>query len=933
MFDLSIGVVRTKLLTDKAQGEGYPVRKDQPDFVKKAINIIGSQLWKRTGRRLCETPMKMLIAQEMSTTIELREKRSPSSIIAKLMGLNSLPVQQKIPACKRNLLETDSHHCRTRALQDQQQQQQESNFSQNQMKHKSYLDMREKLSKDVHEVKHKISSNDQMENENLNDIDYRGNLTEKRMAFVHQKFIEAKRLASNERHIQSKEFKDALEVLNSNKDLFLKLLEDPNSLFSDQLKDLRQTASMGTQTKCITVLKPTTSVDVDHEKFVRKNGCTGGEHISNIAGHDLSSCFFFPKAETVSPPTRIVVLKAISAMPHETLTNLPSHISLAVPESRNISGNLIIDEGIRTSEAATEITHKMPKDSKRTQKDIHEWASALSNGYAADESSISRSETDYREGVSDCSDSEQATPTSQNSWVHMRSESLGSLPSFSHVSHLHGSSVNREAKKRLSERWESVTSNDISHEQAKFRKNSSTLGEMLAIPEAKKEDDGTDRLSILPLGFCGQGQYMGMTSTCSPSDKIQESNEHSPENLTSSESLLDSVCYESIRENEKDSCTLSSEPFLLRQAPKMKNEKSSLKEKVSGLFFSGMKKLVRVKPSLSTLSPNGRLHSSSSSAVKNDLSSLDRISVENASRTSEGKFARVLSPMSVSATERHGNVFFKSNRFIEKLWKSEVSRENSNQHSHVTLLERPFHEDFLSNVSSSQRSITGNPQALSRSPLISSVSRSSNLENTHFESSSSNSLKLFRLFSKEDEEHERHDFITKLLSSSNLANERPTVLLAKSHSLDSPLDPIVLDELMNQKEEEAKCQEQRSNQRLYFDCVNDALKDICSCALINAYPWSITTGRTQKLVKTNKTVTDEVWCRLRDCFSEKENCNPSNGDISKRYLDCLVKKEVAGSGLAQSMWLEMEELTREIGEEVLEELFDDTLADLTRILL
>ncbi|XP_020581806.1 intracellular protein transport protein USO1-like [Phalaenopsis equestris] len=891
MFDLSIGVVRTKLLTDKAHGEGYPVQNDQSDFVKKAINIIGSQLWKKAGRtRLGETSMKMLIAQEMSTAIELKEKAP--GIVAKLMGLNSLPVQQKIPPCRRNSQETDPHSCPSRAPQ------QESNFST--LKCRTDSQIHEKKYKDVYEV--------QMENEDLQEEgNYCRNLTEKRMALVHQKFIEAKRLATNERLLQSKEFKDALEVLNSNKDLFLKLLEDPNSLFSNQLKDLHQTTSLGTQSKCITVLKPTTttSIDINHEKFVSKNRHVGGEEIRDVAGHDLNSCFLLPKAETASPPTRIVVLKAVSAIPHEAQASLASHISLPVPENRNI----------RSSEAAN-ISHKMPKNSKNSQKDEYQRASALSNGYAADESSLSRSETDYREAVSDCSDSELVTPTSQNSWVHMISGSPGSLSSLSHEYYSLESSVSREAKKRLSERLESLTSDDIGHEQAKLRKSSSTLGEMLAIPEIKKEEGRTDRIM----------------STCSFSDRMQEFNKDSPKNFRSSESLPAPPNFESVRENEKKLLMLSSESFLLKQASKLKNEKSSFKDKVSGLIFSGMKKLVRVKPNLSTSSANGRLHLESASSVQNGLpkSSLDRISDANASKTSEDKFAKALSSMSVSGTEKHGNVSFKNNRSVEKLWKSEVFRENSNQHNHVSALERPFQEEFPCNVSySSQRAITNNPQALSRSPLISSVSRSSNLENPHFETSLPNSLKLFRLFFKEDEEHERFDFITKLLSSSNFANESSSAILARFHSLHSPLDPVLLDELLDRKGEEAKCRERRSNQRLYFDFVNETLKDICYCTLVDAFPWSTTATRTQKHVQTNLTVKDEVWCRLKDCFCAKETCSSSKAEYSKQNLGFLVKKEVAGSGLGESMWLEMDELSKEIGEMVLEELFDATVAELT----
>lgn len=138
---------------------------------------------------------------------------------------------------------------------------------------------------------------------------------------------------------------------------------------------------------------------------------------------------------------------------------------------------------------------------------------------------------------------------------------------------------------------------------------------------------------------------------------------------------------------------------------------------------------------------------------------------------------------------------------------------------------------------------------------------------------------------------------------------------------------------MDQKDDDSKHLDVRSNRRLYFDCVNDALKDICFCTFVDVHPWSTTTTRTRKHFKTDRTVTDEVWCRLKDWFSEKEDCNSSNGLNSRQYLDHLVKREVAGSGLAESMWLEMEELSKEIGEEVLEELVDDTLADLTRMVL
>lgn len=126
------------------------------------------------------------------------------------------------------------------------------------------------------------------------------------------------------------------------------------------------------------------------------------------------------------------------------------------------------------------------------------------------------------------------------------------------------------------------------------------------------------------------------------------------------------------------------------------------------------------------------------------------------------------------------------------------------------------------------------------------------------------------------------------------------------------------------EEEEDKYREKSSIQMLLFDYVTVALKEIGYCNLFNAYPWPITTVMAR--IRANPTVIDAVLCRLKDCFSEEENC--LSAENSRQFVDNLVKKEVIGSDLAESMWLEMDEFSKEIGEKMLEELFDDALADL-----
>ncbi|XP_039051939.1 uncharacterized protein LOC120193523 isoform X1 [Hibiscus syriacus] len=58
-------------------------------------------------------------------------------------------------------------------------------------------------------------------------------------SFTNQKLTDGESLNKNEVANRSNEFIDALEVLNSNKELFTKLLQDPNSLLVKHIQDLR----------------------------------------------------------------------------------------------------------------------------------------------------------------------------------------------------------------------------------------------------------------------------------------------------------------------------------------------------------------------------------------------------------------------------------------------------------------------------------------------------------------------------------------------------------------------------------------------------------------------------------------------------------------------------------------------------------------------
>ncbi|XP_050228249.1 uncharacterized protein LOC126677602 [Mercurialis annua] len=78
-----------------------------------------------------------------------------------------------------------------------------------------------------------------IQNDQLNEVNLQVNMGEVTEAFINQKLVDGKGLCSNEVSHQSKHFSDALDILNCNKDLFIKLLQDPNSLLVKHIEDLR----------------------------------------------------------------------------------------------------------------------------------------------------------------------------------------------------------------------------------------------------------------------------------------------------------------------------------------------------------------------------------------------------------------------------------------------------------------------------------------------------------------------------------------------------------------------------------------------------------------------------------------------------------------------------------------------------------------------
>ncbi|WOL19275.1 hypothetical protein Cni_G28073 [Canna indica] len=595
ILNLSARVVSTKLLTERPHRD---VIIDCSSMMKKPIYPVvekiegkkvvreerGYPLNKKSGG----TPIRMLMSQEMCGAADSIQK--PPSVVARLMGLDSLPVQQSVTGDEN--IRKNGYLCNALTGEFQQYERQEGGYVDNSEAREVQSFTHEKDYRDVYEVPEQLSNSIWIEDQSRQKVSYGENSYQSRMALVQQKFIEAKRLASDGKFLDSKEFQDAIEILNSNRDMFLKFLEEPNSLFTNHLSE-HENLSPPSPT-CITVLKPSNIMERKSRKSMERQLLTDSDgSVEKANKHYWSSGFSEPKGQDLSQPTRIVVLKPSPGKSYNTgttLSNLPTVLS-----GRSSSGATVTDEMVSARDIDDEIIGQGQESPGSITKEAV-LSSVLSNGYIGDESSFYRSDSEYMEDeVGSISDSEIATTATECSWDYTNKiGSPYSVSSLNKISHYSESSVIREAKKRLSERLTLVASIVNSQEKSQLWRSSSTLGEVLATPKLKEEERSKDAVTPSSKSFNAEDDPSSVLSTLGRGD------EYSFNNLLRSKSfpICSSAC--DVDELNVDISSSFNRKAIDQEVPKSDRGKSSFKDKISSFFFSKIK-----KPSRDELNPVG----------------------------------------------------------------------------------------------------------------------------------------------------------------------------------------------------------------------------------------------------------------------------------------------------------------------------------------
>uniref|UniRef100_A0A0D3FXQ7 DUF4378 domain-containing protein n=1 Tax=Oryza barthii TaxID=65489 RepID=A0A0D3FXQ7_9ORYZ len=365
------------------------------------------------------SPMNRLVAMEMSKGVE--SKRKPPSVVARLMGLDDdLPAKEPaLQSSRRNLRR--SHSLDNLATTNRPQQQQEQHYSRTTPN--IHIGPKETVEfKDVYEVSEDPLKRHHILGQNFPWERSSGNKSDTRIEAVRQKFMEAKRLATNENLIHSKQFQEALEVLSSNRELFLKFLEEPSPAFLKQLDGL-DTTPAPPPTKRITVLKPIKSVENNGIRETRTHQVINEENELVMGKTHQRS---YSADDNFSKSTRIVVLKPSPGKPNRTGARLTARAAPSEQTRRiDFHGGLQDDASILGSR---ELLHgsvqHMPESRHRRDESLI--SSTYSNGYGGDESSFSGSEVDYIDGGSP-SDSDAVSPMSRHSWDYIRRHNRNEL--------------------------------------------------------------------------------------------------------------------------------------------------------------------------------------------------------------------------------------------------------------------------------------------------------------------------------------------------------------------------------------------------------------------------------------------------------------------------------------------------------------------------
>ncbi|KAK4800930.1 hypothetical protein SAY86_021417 [Trapa natans] len=834
---------------------------------------------RRSSRQPAGTPIKKLLEKEMSQETESR--RRSQSVIARLMGLDVPAPLQPAQRSEKRYSDEPSVMAKVELVD------RISPFSSCRSSRRSSKDDQE--FKDVFEV---VEASKKAEKTRFRPHQTaRSNITSDEMAFIRQKFMEAKQLSTDDKLHDSKEFRDAIEVLDSNRDLLLRFLQRPDSLFRKHLNDLDGAAFQSNCNQFGIYEVQYHELKSGREKMPRKTCRSSTKHKNKYPGHPYFSStpdsLKPPKLEGINDcnivPTRIVVLKPnlgkdchcskspSSPPPHTLLSDSSSleefpSFRCKVREQigrKKLNGDMQVKLQSRGSQDLLKvITMEMNSEDdcnspsllplKMRQCAASDILSTVSLSDSMNESYITT-----------------LSSIKASDWNNQCRSS----------SHSAESSVAVEAKRRLSRRWK------MTHKSQEIGElcRGSTLADMLSIPDkgarcpnadvhtSQKGFGGNSLTATLdePLGISSRDGWKDVcVNNLSRSRSLPSSSNLSCSRMTNTRYEAPCKCKYTVpsktikREKNKKVIShtdprdaLASTKLRPRQVERqyrhfMTGESSNASEEIYPRQNQAKKDLRETRPR----NPD----SEASASVNHEDFTVER--EENISSTETLPLQLSTPFLSYSSSDQVDQASKKSlggssNGIPQPLrhsapeLQSPANSKDADQPSPISTLEAPFTDD-ISSGSECFESLSADLHGLRMQLHLLKLESEAFREGTAVISSDEDTgectlgLSEDKAATRATEGSWESSYVTDILFCSGYTDYDPETFVSKVHSLDSPIDPLMFDEL--EKEGYCRGTSLRTERRLLFDHLNFGLKEIYH-QLTDPHPWVPSTGSSPAL--------------------------------------------------------------------------------------
>ncbi|XP_058083421.1 uncharacterized protein LOC131231295 [Magnolia sinica] len=714
----------------------------------------------------------------------------------------------------------------------------------------------------------KKSSSHIKHNENAKHEERLGETAE---AFLNQKLIDAKQLLAGGPLHQSKEFMDALEILKSNKDLFLKLLQDPNSLLVQHIHELQNAqAGVGLSEEInnsMQLQEPVSNKQYQKQRryrfFGRRDKMTEGKN---------------PSKGSDGPPTssRIVVLK-------------PSPITSpgSSPQPHFSSRSRGQSERAPSQFSITEIKRKLKHSIGENRKERH-WITMDGILHRVPHRSVNSGDGGKPK---ECESS---------------NEYEGSLPSYDSCKNINTttvvysprreSAIYEEAKRHLAE----MLSAGVEDGELPTRRVARTLGRILSMPESSMQSPE------FSTGRNKEPRFEHEEMRFSPSDDFQCRSENGLRykkeiTVNRSSPLRQNVESSSWANNTNDpdgelQVPDSNSELLEQILPDIEMQPSGIRGHLSpkgGMEIQEITDAVRIEETDHMDAPSKPANDQQIDNKHHNIDASENCGEEGSSEcsisdSSEEKAILPLIPASFSESPLH----------IHETEDPDSIGEKQERPSPVSVLD-PFFVEDVTSASSEARHVD-----LTIQP------RQIHFEEHHHHSISTAPLDpeinlRTRMVGKESE----FEYVRTVLQASGLSCDG---FMARWHSSGHLLDPYLFDEV------EASFTAQSSDdQKLLFDCINEVLGEVYE-RFFSCSPWVSFVKPNIRPIPMGKNLVREVWEGIDRLFPTQY----------PHTLDQIVGKDMEKDGTWMNLQSEVESFGNEMGDLILERLLEETILEL-----